>query len=105
VSPDAPHGWAAHPNLQRGANSSRNKGKGRLQVQVRRAFLDHPFRSTSEIYDWCYARDRSRARSEAMRWSVRRILDATCARVGRADTPGRPWLWRLRDPVQKAPEN
>ena len=25
----------------------------------------------------------------AMRWSVRRILDATCERVGRADTPGR----------------
>jgi hypothetical protein len=34
-----------------------------------------------------------------MRWSVRRILDATCDRVGRADTPGRPWLWRLKTPA------
>jgi hypothetical protein len=92
-------GWAAHPNLQRGANSSRNKGKGRLQVQVRRAFLDHPSRSTSEIYDWCYARDRSRARSEAMRWSVRRILNVVADRVGRSRGPGRPWLWRLKAPA------
>jgi hypothetical protein len=81
------HGWARYPNLQRGANFSRNKGRGRLQIQVRRAFIDHPLRSTSDIYDWCYARDRSRTRSEAMRWSVRRILDATCDRAGRADTP------------------
>jgi hypothetical protein len=72
-------------------------------VQVRRAFIDHPFRSTSEIYDWCYARDRRAARSQAMRWSVRRILDATCDRVGRADTPGRPWLWRLKTPAAEAP--
>ena len=31
-----PYGWARYPNLQRGANSSRNRGNGRLMVQVRR---------------------------------------------------------------------
>jgi hypothetical protein len=87
-------GWLRHPNLQLGLGGAR--GRGRLQRQIARAFVGHPFRSTSEIYDWCYARDRSRTRSEAMRWSVRRILDATCDRVGRADTLGRPFLWRLR---------
>jgi hypothetical protein len=35
-APPPPHGWARYPNLQRGANSSRNRGKGRLMVQVRR---------------------------------------------------------------------
>jgi hypothetical protein len=98
------HGRAAFPNLQLAPHAP-NAGRGRLQRQIARAFIGHPLRSSSEVYDWCYARDRSRTRSEAMRWSVRRILKVVADRVGRADTPGRPWLWRLRDPVQKAPEN
>jgi hypothetical protein len=40
-----------------------------------------------------------------MRWSVHRILRQLCQRVGRAETIGRPWLWRLREPVQQPPEN
>jgi hypothetical protein len=37
---------------------------------------------------------------------VSRILRRIADPVGRADTIGRPWLWRLRDPaVQKASEN
>ena len=35
-APPPPHGWARYPHLQRGANASRNRGKGRLMVQVRR---------------------------------------------------------------------
>jgi hypothetical protein len=92
---DVPQGWQRHPNLQLRPHAP-NKGRGRLQRQIARAFIEQPYRSTSEVYDWCYARDRSRTRSEAMRWSVRRILDATCDRIGRANTPGRPWIWRLR---------
>jgi hypothetical protein len=38
-----------------------------------------------------------------MRWNVRRILDATCDRAGRADMPGRPWLWRLKQPAAPDP--
>jgi hypothetical protein len=96
-APMPPHARDRRRHLQRGGGTHR--GKGRLQVQIRRAFIGHPFRTSSEIYDWCYARDRSRTHSEAMRWSVRRILDATCDRLGRADTRGNPWLWRLKQPV------
>ena len=91
------HGLTRLRHLQRGGGTHR--GKGRLQVQIRRAFLGHPLRSTSEIYDWCYARDRSRTRSEAMRWSVHRILRDVADAVGHSRGPGRPWLWRLETPA------
>jgi hypothetical protein len=29
--------------------------------------------------------------------SVVRVLRQTCDRVGRADTRGKPWIWRLRN--------
>ena len=78
------------------------KGRGRLQVQIRRCFIVcGPIVTSSRIYDWCYARDRRRAHSQAMRWSVRRILDVACDRLGRAETIGRPILWRLRDMGQQ----
>jgi hypothetical protein len=71
------------------------KGNGRLQRQMARAFAVHgPVVSSSQLYDWCFACDGRRADSQAMRWSV--LLDATCERVGRAPTIGRPWLWQLR---------
>jgi hypothetical protein len=92
-------GWARYPNLLRGANSSRNKGRGRLQVQVRRAFLGHPLRSSSEVYDFTHAR--CRALKEPIptlhRYSVWRILREIADPVGRSRGPGRPWLWRLRN--------
>jgi hypothetical protein len=92
-------GWIAHPNLQRRPHAPA-AGHGRLQVQIRRAFLGRPLLSTSEVYDWAYARHRAyrRPMSEAVRWSVHRILRQLCHRVGRAPTIGRPWLWRLRNP-------
>ena len=61
--------------------------------------------SSTAVYDWCFPRDRTRARSQAARWSVRRVLMRIAEPIGRAPTIGRP-VWRLRDPaVQKAPEN
>ena len=39
------------------------------------------------------------------RLNVIHALEQVADRVGPADTPGKPWLWRLREPVQKAPEN
>ena len=87
---------ASYRNLQRRLPAPA-KGNGRLQVQIRRCFIVcGPIVSSSRVYDWCFARDRRRAHSQAMRWSVRRILDAACERVGRAPTIGRPWLWRLK---------
>jgi hypothetical protein len=35
--------------------------------------------------------------SEAVRWSVHRILRQIAEPIGRAPTIGRPWLWRLRN--------
>jgi hypothetical protein len=59
-----------------------------------------PVLTSSQVYCWTHVRRRR------YRHSVRRILREIAEPIGRADTPGRPWLWRLRDPaVQKASEN
>jgi hypothetical protein len=100
-APSPSSGWAAHPNLLRGAKSSRNKNRGRLQVQIRRAFVDHPLRSSSEMYDFTHA-DR-RALKQPIptlhRYSVWRVLREIAEPVARSRGPGRPWLWRLKSPA------
>jgi hypothetical protein len=97
--------WINYPNLQRRPHAP-NAGRGRLQRQIARAFIAHgPEVSATAIYDWCALWPVDKRASQAQRWSVRRILDVIAERVGRAPTIGRPWLWRLREPVQKAPEN
>jgi hypothetical protein len=97
--------WSAYPNLRLRPHAP-NKGRGRLQVQIRRAFVGHHLLSSSQVYDYALARVRGDAWRRRHRWSVIRVLDRLCHRVGRADTIGRPWLWRLRDPaVQKPSEN
>jgi hypothetical protein len=100
-------GWSAYPNLRLRPHAPA-AGRGRLQVQIRRAFVGHRLLSSSQVYDWAYARHRvyRRLMSEAVRWSVHRILRRIADPIGRAPTIGRPWLWRLRDPaVQKPSEN
>jgi hypothetical protein len=94
-------GWLTYPNLQRRPRSP-NAGRGRLQTQVRRAFTSADVLSSTTIYDWCFPRNRRHAYSQAMRWSIRRILDVRCEPVGRAPTIGRPWLWRLKTPAAEA---
>ncbi len=101
-------GWSAYPNL-RARPHAPNAGRGRLQTQIRRAFdTSRGVLSTSQIFDWTYASHRAYGQRIPCwhRWSVSRILRRIADPVGRADTIGRPWLWRLRDPaVQKASEN
>jgi hypothetical protein len=68
-------------------------GNGRLQRQVRRAFLVHggPL-SASEILEWTYARKRMLGEriGDGHRWSVRRALISIGAvKVGRAATIGK----------------
>jgi hypothetical protein len=88
--------WHGHPNLRRRPHAP-NKGRGRLQVQIQRAFMaGGPVLSASVIFDWAYARGRGRLQSNR-RWSVHRILRERCEPVGRARSRGRPILWRLRD--------
>jgi hypothetical protein len=86
---------AEYPNLRLRPYAPA-KNRGRLQRQIARAFMvGGPVLSSSQIYDWAYARNRDGLDS-GYRWSVRRILLEIAVRVGRAETIGRPWLWRLK---------
>jgi hypothetical protein len=87
--------WPQHPNLRLRPQAPA-KGRGRLQQQVARAFaVGGPVLSSSVIYDWCFPRQRRV--SQLRRHGVWRILMERCERVGRAETIGKPWLWRLRN--------
>jgi hypothetical protein len=90
-------GWSGHPNLRRRPHAP-NRGLGRLQVQIRRAFLGHEVRSSAEIFDWTFPRRRAAGQRplQLERYSVWRVLMQVAEVVGRAETRGRPWLWRLR---------
>jgi hypothetical protein len=58
--------------------------------------------SSSTFYAWAYAG--KKLRGEPVSWghrsSVKRILRTIATPVGRANTIGRPLLWKLRDPAQ-----
>jgi hypothetical protein len=89
--------WADHRNL-RLRPSKPALGRGRLQVQVRRAFItaDAPALSVSEIYDWCYARRRlllGKPLTTRHRYSVWRILVTIADPIERVPPHG-AWLWR-----------
>jgi hypothetical protein len=78
------------------------RGRGRLQIQVRRAFLVSPTAtvSASEIYTWAYPRrrllERHKPLSQRLRWSVRRVLlQMGAVPVARSPKRGRPIIWRL----------
>lgn len=91
-------GWESYPDLRLRPHAP-NKGRGRLQRQIRRAFHDHGNEvSTSDIYRWC-ERWQAREFGQWERWSIVRILEQVAVRVGRAETIGRPWLWHLREPA------
>jgi hypothetical protein len=95
-TPQARSKWPNSPNLRLRPHSPA-KGRGRVQRQVRRAFVvNGPVVSSSTVYDWTHARLRQ-GLGCGYRWAVRRILREIAERVGRAGTIGRPWLWRLRD--------
>jgi hypothetical protein len=74
------------------------KGRGRLQRQIARCFVVFgPEVSASRLYDWCYARNPGARQSRGHRWSVLRILRTIADPIGRAETIGRPVLWRIRE--------
>jgi len=103
ASTPAPAGqWKRFPNLSLRPKHSPNLGKGRIQRQVRRAFLvaGKPVLSSSEIYKWVYPGKRKHGWFE--RWNAFVVLRAACHRVGRASTRGQPWLWKLRQPIRVA---
>jgi len=86
-------GWDRYPGLRRGPGSS--KGKGRLIRGIRRCFMVlGPEVSSSQLYDWCYARKR-RKLSQRHRHSVWRIVVEIADIVGCGLGPGHPHVWRL----------
>jgi hypothetical protein len=87
-------GWEGNPNLRHTPHAP-NAGKGRIQTAVRRAFIGHPILSTSQVYDWCFARDRRVHWQRRNRWSVVRVLDQVADRIGRHPRHG-AIIWRLR---------
>jgi hypothetical protein len=91
--------WVSHPNLRRRRPGSPNKGRGRIQVQIRRAFVaaDSDTLSSSEVFDWVFACPGPARQSAAPApRSAIRVLRQIAETVGRAPTIGRPWLWRLK---------
>jgi len=90
-----PPGWWRH-------GTGKNRGGGRIQKGVRRAFAaaDKPVLSSSEIYRWVYPNTTHPGWLQC--WSVFQVLRATAHRVGRASTRGNPTLWKLRQPIRVA---
>ena len=92
--------WENYPSLRLRPRAP-NKGLGRLQVQIRRAFVGRDALTSSEVYDSCYAKKRAFGEriSQRHRHSVWRILRTIADPIGRASTIGRPWLWRLKQDI------
>jgi CelD/BcsL family acetyltransferase involved in cellulose biosynthesis len=74
-----------------------SKGRGPVQVRARRALHALGGASTSEVMEWTHCRSRHRQNSRAAR---RALEQMGAVRVGRAETRGRPWLWRLRNSAE-----
>jgi hypothetical protein len=88
--------WKDHPNLrQRPAAPA--KGRGRLQVAVRRAILaaGTPEITSSQAYDWAFTSRRMR-RSQGNRRRIWQLLMAVAVPVGRVPPYG-ALLWRLKN--------
>jgi hypothetical protein len=78
-------------------------GNGRIQKALRRCFLAlGPVVPADVLYSWARRWPRSldgQRINQRERHSIVRVLVVMAERVGRASTPGRPWLWRLSNSV------
>jgi hypothetical protein len=94
---------ANFPNLLRRPRAPA-AGRGRLQVQIRRAFVVREVLTSSEIYDSCYAKRRMLGQQidRPYRWSVLRILRQIADPIGRTKPYGAV-LWRLKSGDEKKP--
>jgi hypothetical protein len=93
--------WDDFPNLRRRPPTP-SKGRGPVQVRIRRAFIARGAEvlSSSEIYSWSHVRRRlSRCKSmpAGIYNRTTRTLRVMCEPVGRGSGRGRPILWRLRN--------
>jgi hypothetical protein len=84
--------------LRRPARPSLNRGP--VQRRAKYALWALKVASTSQIAEWTHVRARVRGlRSANHTQSARRVLERIAVRVGRANTIGRPWMWKLREPT------
>jgi hypothetical protein len=95
---DAPHGWDRYPGLRFPGHTSGNRGKGRIQIAVKRAFAaaSTTTLTTSDVFDYALARHRDDGWRRQQRWSVVRVLRAMCDPIGRDPRHG-AIIWRSRD--------
>jgi predicted DNA-binding transcriptional regulator AlpA len=75
------------------------KERGRVQRCARRALIARGVASTSEIIEWTHGRKRHPHSARATRRALEQI---GAVRVGRADSIGRPWLWRLKETTSES---
>jgi hypothetical protein len=89
--------WASHRNLRKRPPRPA-LGRGRVQRNVRRAYLalNATELSTTVLLDWAYPRRRPGSLACGLYRSLYRACALHCVRVGRAQTIGRPILWKLR---------
>jgi hypothetical protein len=94
--------WAEYPNLRK-RPATPSKGRGPVQVRIRRAFIANGVEvlSSSEIYEWTHPRLRLGHRKTlplGIYWGTLQALRVLCEPIGRVGPHG-AILWRLRDPV------
>jgi hypothetical protein len=99
-SPAPPMKWEHYPNLRRRPPTP-SKGRGPIQVRIRRAFIASGAEvlSSSAIYEWTHTRRRLGRRKtlpNGIYWGTLQALHAMCEPVKRVPPYG-AWLWRLRD--------
>jgi len=92
--------WPHHRNL-RNRPPTPSKGRGRVQVRIRRAFIASGAEvlSSTQIYDRTHSRRRQSRRKKlpfGVYWRTLKTLRAMCEPVERVPPHG-AWLWRLRD--------
>jgi hypothetical protein len=95
---------ANYPNLLRRPPAPA-AGRGRLQIQIRRAFVGREVLTSSEIYDSCYAKRcvAGQQIDRPYRWSVVRILRQVADPIGRTKPYGAV-LWRLKTFQRSMPQ-
>jgi hypothetical protein len=98
--PWPPMKWPHHRNL-RHRPPTPSKGRGPVQLRIRRAFIASGAEalSSTQIYDWTHSRRRQSRRKKlpfGVYWRTLKTLRAMCDPVERVP-PYVAWLWRLRN--------
>jgi len=102
--PDPPHGWATYPGLRFPGHTAGSRGRGRIQLAVKRAFAaaGTSTLTTSDSSTTRWSEYVVKAGRRRHRWSVVRVLRAMCDPIGRDPRHG-AIIWRLKASVAERP--